>query len=184
MKRVARVLTCAVLMLLWLSSHGSTSLRKTAMAANPQPAKPAGEAAAGSYQASSPKTAQDEAEGLEIRRQQLAEKEAALNAKELELKKSTARLDARINEINAAKKSLDDSLSTKKKVESERYVKMLKMFKKMRPEESAKLMDKLEEDVAIEMLNKLDQKTTLKLIPYLNQPRVLKWVKENLRADR
>jgi flagellar motility protein MotE (MotC chaperone) len=184
MRRLARSISFVALMLLWLASHGSSSLRKNALAASPQAANAPSQSAGGNSQAPSAKTVRDEAEGLEIKRRQLAEKEAALNAKEQELKNAATGLDSRINQISSLKKSLDDSLVAKKKVDDERYVKMMKLFKKMKAEESAKLMDKLEEDVAIEMLNRLDQKTTLKLIPYLNQPRVLKWVKENLQAGR
>lgn len=188
MKRLVLSITCVGLVLLWLSGQGPHLFRHTALAANSYPAKSAAPAGRGNHQPSYVKTAGDEAEGLELKRQQLAEREAALNAKEQELKKLTASLDTRIREVNSLKKSLEDALAARKKIENERngerYTKMLKLFKKLRPEESAKLVDKLDEDVAIEMLNRLDQKTTVKLIPYLSQPRVLKWARENLQPAR
>jgi flagellar protein FlbB len=112
--------------------------------------------------------------------QELIEKEAAMSIKEQELKKMSIGLDARIKELDAAKKALDSSMAAKKKLESERYKKMLKLFKSLRPEEAAKLMDKLDEDIVFEMLNQMNQKTTIKLIPFLNQARVLKWTKMGL----
>ncbi len=122
----------------------------------------------------------DEFAALEIRRRQLAEKEAALAAKEQELKKLAVKLDARLAEINAVKKSLDESVKAKRQEMNERYKRMLKIYKGLKPEEAGKLMDKLDEDTVIGMLNQMDQKTAIKLIPYLNQPRVIKWSRLNL----
>lgn len=122
----------------------------------------------------------DELAGLEIRRRQLAEKEAALNAKEQELKKLATKLDARLAEINAVKKSLDESVKAKRQEMDERYRRMLKIYKGLKPEEAGKLMDKLDEDLVIGMLNQMDQKSAIKLIPFLSQPRVLKWSRLNL----
>jgi flagellar motility protein MotE (MotC chaperone) len=114
--------------------------------------------------------------------QELLEKEAALSVKEQELKKMSTGMDARIKELDVAKKSLEVSLSAKKKLDNERYKKMMKLYKALRPEEAAKLLDKLDEDIAFEMLNQMDQKTTAKLIPLLNQARVLKWTKLTLQG--
>ncbi|WP_243374371.1 hypothetical protein [Geotalea sp. SG265] len=122
----------------------------------------------------------NEAAALEKQRQQLMEKEAALKAKEEELKKLAAGLESRIKELNSARKSMEGSLQTRKKQENERYKKMIKVYKALKPEEAGRLMDKLEEPLVIEMLNQMDQKTAVKLIPYLKQPRVLKWTRENL----
>ena len=114
--------------------------------------------------------------------QDLLEKEAALSVKEQELKKMSTGMDARIKELDAAKKALEVSLSAKKKLDNERYKKMMKLYKALRPEEAAKLLDKLDEDIAFEMLNQMDQKTTAKLIPLLNQARILKWTKLTLKG--
>ena len=122
----------------------------------------------------------DELAGFEIRRRQLAEKEAALSAKEQELKKLATKLDARLAEINAVKKSLDESVKAKRQEMDERYRRMLKIYKGLKPEEAGKLMDKLDEDLVIGMLNQMDQKSAIKLIPFLSQPRVLKWSRLNL----
>lgn len=123
--------------------------------------------------------------GLEKRRQQLMEKEAALAAKEGELNRLSSSLDARIKELTAAQKALENSLNEKKKREAElanaKYMKMFKLLKGMRPEEAAKIMDKLEEPVAIGLLDRYDQKTVLKLAKYISQPRLLRWIKENLQ---
>jgi flagellar motility protein MotE (MotC chaperone) len=126
--------------------------------------------------------AADEAAGLELKRQQLAEKEAALAVKEEELKRLSAVIDNRIKELEIRKKALDESLKIKKKVDSERYQKMLKVYKSLKPDQAAGLMDKLEEDIAIEMLSQMDKKTIVKLVPFLNQPRVLKWTMEQVKT--
>src|SRR5512139_3819723 len=47
--------------------------------------------------------------------QELLEKEAALSVKEQELKKMSTGMDARIKELDAAKKALETSLAAKKK---------------------------------------------------------------------
>jgi flagellar protein FlbB len=115
--------------------------------------------------------------------QDLLEKEAALSIKEQELKKMSTGMDARLKELDATRKSLEVSLSAKKKLDNERYKKMMKLYKALRPEEAAALLDKLDEDIAFEMLNQMDQKTTAKLIPLLNQARVLKWTKLTLKGN-
>ena len=126
--------------------------------------------------------AADEAAGLELKRQQLAEKEAALAVKEEELKRLSAVIDSRIKDLEVRKKALDESLKVKKKVDSERYQKMLKVYKGLKSDQAAGLMDKLDADVAIEMLSQMDKKTIVKLIPFLNQPRVLQWTMDQVKA--
>jgi flagellar protein FlbB len=125
----------------------------------------------------------DDAASLELKRQQLAEREAALKAKEEALTKLSATLDARVAELNAAKKGIDASLSAKKKQDDERYKKMVKIYKGLKPDQAGDLLNKLDSKMVIELLNRMDQKTAIKLIPFINQPRVLEWTRLNL-ADR
>ena len=129
----------------------------------------------------------DESALLEGRRQQLAGREAALAAKEQELKKLSASLDSRIKELAALKKELEASMQQKNKQDEEarkeRFKKMLKIYRGLKPEEAGKLLDKLDEELVLEMLNSMDQKTAIKLVPFLNQPRVLKWTRLNLKAN-
>lgn len=131
---------------------------------------------------SASRAAREEKAIQDARRQQLAEKEAALAAKEEELKKLGAKLDTQIRSLGDSKKRLDDSLKAQKKAQDEKQKKMIGLFKKMRPEQAGLLIDKLEEEKVIALLNQMDTKTVIKLIPYLKQPRVLKWVTENLRG--
>lgn len=132
---------------------------------------------------SASRAAREEKAIQDARRQQLAEREAALAAKEQELKKLGGRLDSQIKSLEESKKRLDDSLKIKKKQQDEKQKKMIGLFKKMRPEQAGQLMDKLEEEKVISLLNQMDTKTVVKLIPYLKQPRVLKWIAENLRGS-
>ncbi|NMC74358.1 MAG: hypothetical protein GYA56_08400 [Geobacteraceae bacterium] len=111
----------------------------------------------------------------------LMEREAALTLKEQEMKKLEQSLDSRIQEMEARKKELETSLARKKAEDSEKYKKILKVYKSLRPEEAAALLDKLDEDIALEMLNQMDQKRAAKLIPFLNQARVLKWTRQSLK---
>ena len=122
----------------------------------------------------------DDAASLELKRQQLAEREAALKAKEDALTKLSASLDARVNELNAAKKGIEGSLAAKKKQDDERYKKMIKIYKGLKPEQAGALLNKLEGKMVIEMLNQMDQKTATRLIPFITQPRVLEWTRLNL----
>lgn len=168
MKKALLIVFIVLFALLCRTEMDPSVPRKTAMAQTPAVSPSPGKVDA------------DEAAVLEKQRRQLMEKEAALKAKEDELKKLSASLETRINELNAARKSMEGSLQTKKKQENERYKKMIKVYRALKPEEAGKLMDKLEEPLVIEMLNQMDQKTAVKLIPYLNQPRVLKWTRENL----
>ena len=131
---------------------------------------------------SASRAAREEKALQDARRQQIAEKEAALAAKEQELKKLGAKLDAQVKALEDSKKRLDDSLKVQKKALDEKQKKMIGLFKKMRPEQAGQLMDKLEEGKVISLLNQMDTKTIIKLVPYLKQPRVLKWINENLKG--
>ena len=126
------------------------------------------------------RAAREERALQDSRRQQLAEKEAALAAKEQELKKLSAKLEAQIKALEDSKKRLDESLKQKKKTLDEKRKRMLTLLKKMRPEQAGQYLGKMEEGAVISILNDLDNKMILKLMPYLNQPMVLKWIKNNL----
>jgi len=131
---------------------------------------------------SAARAAREEKAIQDARRQQLAEREAALAAKEQELKRLGAKLDSQIKSLDDSKKRMDDSFKTQKKLRDEKQKKMIGLFKKMRPEQAGQLMDKLGEEKVISLLNQMDTKTVVKLIPYLKQPRVLKWIEENLQG--
>jgi hypothetical protein len=120
---------------------------------------------------------------MDARRAELMEREAAVATKEQELRKLSEGLDSRIRQLEENRKSMESSMVKKKKEDAERYTKMLKIYKGLRPEEAAKLIDNLDEAVAFEMLNQMDQKTATKLIPFLNQARVLKWTKLSLKGN-
>lgn len=122
----------------------------------------------------------DDAGSLEVKRQQLVEREAALRAKEEALRRLSATLDARVVELNAARKGIEGSLVAKKKQDEERYKKMIKIYKGLKAEEAGNLLNKLDDKLVIEMLNQMDQKTAIKLIPFITQPRVLEWTRLNL----
>lgn len=127
-----------------------------------------------------PRPVAGEAAALEAKRQQLAQKEAALNAKEAALNQLAAKLDARVAELNAAKKGIEESLTAKKKQDDERYKKMIKIYKGLKPQDAADLLNKLDEKMVIQMLNQMDQKTAVKLLPFITQPRVLEWTRLSL----
>ena len=127
-----------------------------------------------------PRSLSGEGAALEAKRQQLAQKEAALTAKEAALNQLSAKLDARVAELNAAKKGIEESLTAKKKQDDDRYKKMIKIYKGLKPEEAGSLLNKLDDKMVIQMLNQMDQKTAVKLIPFISQPRVLEWTRLNL----
>ena len=147
-------------------------------------------ASAAEVHQSAPRPLTDDFAALELRRQQLAEKEAALKAKEDALGRLAAKLDARVIELNAAKKAIEGALVARKaeeeerrKKDAERYKKMIKIYKTLKAADAAELMNKLEPKLVIEMLNQMDQKTAVKLIPFITQPRVLEWTRLNLTAN-
>lgn len=179
--------TLAFLLVLGGAGMVSIPFFQTALAANP--AGQSGAATHAPQQRSTGSDAQkslaEESAAVEIRRQQLVERESALAAKEQELKKATAGLDAKLKELAELKKTFDEAMKQKKAegiARQERYKKMIKVYRGLKPAEAGKLIDNLEEELAIEMLNQMDQKTAIKLIPFLNQPRVLKWTRLNLKG--
>lgn len=131
------------------------------------------------------RAAREERAIQETRRQQLAEKEAALAAKEEELKKLAARIDAQLKAMEATKKSYDEMLKAederRKQANSERVNKMVLLFKTLKAPQAASLLDNMEEAEAKLVLDRLDIKIVAKLVPSLNQPRTIRWVNENLR---
>jgi flagellar protein FlbB len=184
MRKLFLTAIIVIVIAIWFVA-GGTSVLRSAIAAGGKEPEPK---AANAKQDGQQKSNVEELLGLEKRRQQLIEKESSLAAKDQELTRLSASLDARIKELNAAKKSFEDLLNAKKKKESElanaKYMKMFKLLKAMRPEEAAKIMDKLEEPVAIGLLEKYDQKTVLKLSKFISQPRLMKWIRENLEAGQ
>lgn len=128
------------------------------------------------------RAAREEKAIQDARRQQLAEKEAAIAAKEAELKKLGEKLDAQIKAFDDSKRRLDDSLKVQKKAQDDKRKKMIAFFKKMKAEQAGQLMNKLDENTVISMLDQMDTKTVIKLVPFLSQPRVLKWINENLKG--
>lgn len=134
---------------------------------------------------SASRAAREEKALQDIRRQQLAEKEASLSAKEQELKKLSAKLEDQIKAFEESKKRLDDKLKIQsdgqKKKQDEKMQKMVKLFKAMRSEQAGKMIDSLHEDLAMSLLSRLDTKTIAKIAPFISQPRVVKWVTENLQ---
>lgn len=131
------------------------------------------------------RAAREERAIQESRRQQLAEKEAALAAKDEELKKLGEKLDAQLKSMEETKKQYEEMVKAEqarqKQLQGERVTKMVKLFKTMKPSQSAELLDKMEEFEVKLLLDRLDTKTVAKLVPNLNQPRTIRWVNENLR---
>ncbi|RQW88559.1 MAG: hypothetical protein EHM79_05390 [Geobacter sp.] len=117
------------------------------------------------------------------KRNEILERETAVSLKEKELKSLSESLSARIQQLQQARKEIEASLDQKKKDEAEKYKKMLKVYKSLRPEAAAALMDKLDESMALEMLTQMDTKTAVKLIPLMNQDRVLKWTRLSLKDN-
>ncbi|MHC1698338.1 MAG: MotE family protein [Geobacteraceae bacterium] len=117
------------------------------------------------------------------KRNEILERETAVALKEKELKSLSENLSTRIQQLQQARKEIEASLVQKMKDDAEKYKKMLKVYKALRPEAAAALMDKLDENMAFELLNQMDTKTAVKLIPLMNQNRVLKWTRLSLKDN-
>lgn len=134
------------------------------------------------------RAAREEKAIQDARRQKLAEKEAALAAKEEELKKLAEKIDAQLKSLEETKKKYEEGLraqaEVQKKLQGEKITRMVKLFKTMKAEQSGKLIDALPEAEAIILLERLDTKTVAKLVPYINQPRVVRWIDENLNIKK
>lgn len=134
------------------------------------------------------RAAREEKAIQDARRQKLAEKEAALAAKEEELKKLAESIEGQLKAFEEAKKKNEEALKTqaetKKRMQGEKVAKMTKLFKAMKAEQAGKLLDALPEQEAIVLLERLDIKTIAKLVPYINQPRLIRWIDENLNIRK
>ncbi len=176
-RAVARYSVTVTLGILAVIHSDSADFRNSLTAEKLTPPAEAAQLAQGG--AAQPQTGRDAAPAAG-RQDRLLERETALNLKEQEMKRLSETLETRIRQLDEARKAMDESLSKKKQEDSEKYAKMLKVYKALRPEAAAALIDKLDEGMAFELLNRMDQKTAVKLIPYLNQARVLKWTRQNL----
>lgn len=179
-RNVARYCIACALAGLAVIHSGSSDFQNTLSAENLS--TPAGGAQPAKGATPQPQAGQDPAR-IAGKPDRVLERETALSLKEQEMKRLGETLEARIKQLDEARKAMEVSLSRKKQEDSEKYSKMLKVYKALRPEEAAALIDKLDEGMAFEMLNRMDQKTTVKLIPYLNQARVLKWTRLNLKGS-
>ncbi len=144
------------------------------------PAVPAGQPVAppvASSPAPQPVVAGDNME----KRNEILDRETSVSLKEQELKRLSESLLNRVQQLQQVQKEFEASAEQKKKDDAEKYKKILKVYKSLRPEEAAALMDKLDEGMALEMLNQMDTKTAVKLIPLMNQDRVLKWTRLSLK---
>lgn len=141
--------------------------------------------AAGQLPLNATRAAREEKALQDARRQHLAEKEAALAAKEQELKKLSAKIESQVKALEDSKKRLDESLKVQseaqKKKQDEKISKMVKLFKTMKAEQSGKMIDTLKEDHALALLSRMDTKTVAKLAPFISQPRVIKWITDNMQ---
>lgn len=117
------------------------------------------------------------------KRNEVLERETAVSIKEQELKRIGQSLESRMKQMEEAKKAYEASLERKKAADTEKYQKMVKVYKGLKPAAAAALLDKMDEKLAMELLNRMDQKTVVKLIPLLNQERVLTWTRISLASD-
>jgi flagellar protein FlbB len=137
--------------------------------------------AAGKHAAAYPTASS--ATGSMQKRSEILERETAVSIKEQEMRKIGQSLESRMKQLEEAKKAYETALEQKKKDDTEKYQKMIKVYKGLKPAAAAALLDKLDEGLAMELLNRMDQKTVVKLIPLLNQERVLKWTRLSLKND-
>ncbi len=130
------------------------------------------------------RAAREEQAIQDARRQQLADREAALAIKEEELQKLGDKVEARLKELEEAKSKYDAMIKSEEErqthAESENVAKMVKLFRTMKADETAQLLDNMNEREVRLLLDRLDTKTLSKLVPNLNQPRTIRWVNENL----
>lgn len=130
------------------------------------------------------RTAREEKALQELQRQRLMQREAALAAKEAEVKKMSDRLSQQLKTLEETKKRYDEAMKAQaevqKKQQGEKVTKMVKLFKAMKPDQAARLTDALPEQEAVVLLERLDIKTVAKLVPFLKQPRLVRWIEEHL----
>ena len=142
------------------------------------------ESGAGQKVVNASRAAREEKAIQDARRQQLAEREAALAIKEQELKKLSAKLDTQLKSIEESKKRLDDSMKAKaaaqKNRQDDKMLKMVKLFKTLKGEQAGKYIDSLQENMALSLLSRMETKAVAKLAPFISQPRILKWISDNL----
>jgi len=188
------LILCALLVIVAGSlSLGTSRLGAPNAGAESEATPKAGESArgqentqSGQQPISASRAAREEKSIQDARRQQLNEKEAAVAAKEQELKKLGAKIEAQIKALEESKKRLDESIKAQtlaqKKLQDEKILKMVKLFKTLRSEKAGEMINSLQEPLALTLLSRLDTKTVAKLAPFINQPRVVKWVTENLQV--
>jgi flagellar motility protein MotE (MotC chaperone) len=180
--KVIRLVSAVAFALLLVILPCSSAFRNQLQAEGLPSAQTAGHSAAPAV-ATSPLPRPPVADAAVKKRDEILERETAVSMKEKELKNLSESLSSRIQQLQQARKEIEASLEQKKKDDAEKYQKMLKVYKSLRPEAAAALMDKLEEGMALEMLSRMDTKTAVKLIPLMNQARVVKWTRLSLKDN-
>ncbi len=134
------------------------------------------------------RAAREEKALQELQRQRLMQREAAVAAKEAEVKKMSDKLSQQLKALEETKKRYDAAMKAQaevqKKQQGDKVTKMVKLFKAMKPDQAARLTDALPEQEAVVLLERLDIKTVAKLVPFLKQPRLVRWIEEHLNITR
>ncbi len=100
--------------------------------------------------------------------EKLAEREADLDGREMELKTLANEVDKKLVRMQELRDELTKLLSRKKAKEDQRVAELSQIYEKMEPNNAAKLLKKLDKSLAIELLIGIKKKTAGKILDNLD----------------
>ena len=105
---------------------------------------------------------------IEDKYAELAEREKALENRELELKTLQAEVDKKLASMQQLREKLEELLNRKQNAENERVDELSRIYEKMEPEKSAVLLRQLDHQLAVDLLLGVKKKTAGEIMDNLD----------------
>jgi len=110
---------------------------------------------------------------LNMREQELDERQKALTEFETRLKVENERVQAEILRLSGIKSSLEKSQKANQKISDEVKEKLVKTFEKMTPKKSAPIISNMEDEMAVELLVSMKEKSIAAVLEKMDADRAM-----------
>lgn len=105
---------------------------------------------------------------LNERKKELDEREAELTKMEEELQAQRVEIDQKLKELEEIRLAISKKLDEKVQVDEEKVVKLVEVYKSMKPSDAAKVLEKLDENLAVEIFDRMKQSKAGEIMGFLN----------------
>lgn len=101
---------------------------------------------------------EDPGKSLELKRQELTEREGRIKKEEERLKNIEKEIDTKLQKLTQVLNQIEEGLKKGEEIRSERVAHLVKTFEAMPPEEAAQRLTTIEKNLAIQILFKMNAK--------------------------